>query len=326
MNRHSCNSTGSSARAGNPETRWRTFFIALVIAPIIGSVSPTLPAHAAPGQADVERNEYYLTPSGAGGLDRVCVGGVVVFNVIAERRLGPDGRKETGPPVQAGVTVDGSVLNPAYGTLTPTSPETSMGSTPAGSAVFTFRALSPGTTELRFTGRAATAPVPNSSRAYVPLTLNVNVVPCTAKQYKVTTISTWSAGREIVATIDDGVMKADERGRFTGSANVNWRTSVLGRAGCGAAEARTAPSRADLTGVINESDQLVVKITFQPKDFSGWATCGPAGISTGNVATPDPLTIRVATAGGRSTQAQAATAKNGSFRGSATIVVTPQQD
>jgi len=28
---------------------------------------------------------------------------------------------------------------------------------------------------------------------------------------------------EIVATIDDGVMKADEQGRFTGSANVNWR-------------------------------------------------------------------------------------------------------
>ena len=130
---------------------------------------------------------------------------------------------------------------------------------------------------------------------------------------------------EIVATIDDGVMKADEQGRFTGSANVNWRTSVIGRAGCGAAEARTGPSRADLTGEINESDQLVVKMTFQPKDFSGWATCGPAGISTGNLATPDPLTIRVATAGGRSTQAQAVTAKNGSFRGSATIVVTPEQ-
>ena len=130
MNRHSCNSTGSSARAGNTEARWRAAFMALVLASIIGSVSPTLPAHAAPGQAGVESNEYYLTPSGAGGLDRVCVGGVVVFNVIAERRPGPDGRKDTNPPVQAGVTVNGSVLNPAYGTLTPTSPETSMSSTP----------------------------------------------------------------------------------------------------------------------------------------------------------------------------------------------------
>jgi len=162
MNKHSCNSTGSSPHAGNPDARWRTVFIALVLAPIIGSASQTLPAQAAPGQAGVERNEYYLTPSGAGGLDRVCVGGLVVFNVIAERRLGPDGRKDTNPPAQAGVTVNGSVLNPAYGTLTPTSPETSMGSNPPGSAVFTFRALSPGTTELRFTGRVATPPLPNS--------------------------------------------------------------------------------------------------------------------------------------------------------------------
>jgi hypothetical protein len=130
MNEHSCKSQGSAARAGNAEACWRTVFLALVLAPIIGSVSPPLPAHAAPGQAGVESNEYYLTPSGAGGLDHVCVGGVVVFNVIAERRLGPDGRKEASPPVQAGVTVNGSVLNPAYGTLTPTSPETSMGSPP----------------------------------------------------------------------------------------------------------------------------------------------------------------------------------------------------
>ena len=78
MNEHSCNSKGSSAHAGNPDARWRTLFMALVLAPIIGSVCPTLPAHAAPGQAGVESNEYYLTPSGAGGLDRVCVGGVVV--------------------------------------------------------------------------------------------------------------------------------------------------------------------------------------------------------------------------------------------------------
>jgi hypothetical protein len=332
MKRRSCNPKGSSARDGNPDARWRAVFIALVLAPMIGGVSQALPTQAAPGQAGVERNEYYLTPSGAGGLDRVCVGSVVVFNVIAERRMGPDGRKNTKPLAQGGVTVSGSVLHPAYGTLTPTSPETSMGSTPPGSAVFSFLALSPGTTELRFTGRVATPPLPNSYRAYVPLTLNVSVVTCEPnpnrqyKQYKVTTISTWSAGMDIVATIDDGVIRADEQGRFTGSASVNWRTSVLGNPGCGAEEARVPPSTADLTGEINASHQLVVRITFQPRDFSGWARCGPSGVSTGNLGTPDPLTIRVATTGGRSTQAQAVTAKNGSFRGSATIIVTPEQD
>jgi len=146
----------------------------------------------------------------------------------------------------------------------------------------------------------------------------------TILQVKVTSISTWSAGMVIVATIKDAAMHADDQGHFTGSSDVTWQTSVIGGPGCGAAENPISPSKADLTGEIDESNQLVVKITFQPKEFSGFATCGRT-ISTSNVGALDPLTVTVAMTGGTSTQPHAVTAKNGSFLGSATIVVTPER-
>lgn len=137
---------------------------------------------------------------------------------------------------------------------------------------------------------------------------------------KVTARSTWSVGMDIRATIEDGVMVADGRGNFNGSASVTWWTSVIGSAGCRAAEYTIPPSKAELAGVIDASNQLVVRITFEPRDFSGFATCGPS-VSTGNVATLDPVTVTVPTTGGTSTQAHSVTAKNGSFAGSVTVVV-----
>lgn len=284
--------------------------IALLNATIIAFASQTAVAQApAPNRAGVVR---YLMTSRAEGLDRICIGDRVVFDVRAEREQNPN-----PPVIVAGVTASGSVLDPAVGTLTPASLKTA---TPAGSRAFTFRARSAGTTELRFTGMVAAPP-----QKYTSLTLPVSVVSCKSKQYKVTTVSTWNAGMEIVATIDDGTLIADDQGHFTGSANVKWQTSLIGTASCGAGEYTIPPSKADLVGDIDKSGQLVVTITFQPRDFSGWATCGPS-ISTSNLATPDPLTLTVATTGGTSTQEHAVTAKNGSFAGSATIVVTPEQD
>jgi hypothetical protein len=67
-----------------------------------------------------------------------------------------------------------------------------------------------------------------------------------------------------------------------------------------------------------------MKITFQPKEFAGFATCGRS-ISTSNVGAPDPLIITVAATGGSSTQPHAVTAKNGSFVGSATTVVSRER-
>jgi hypothetical protein len=138
----------------------------------------------------------------------------------------------------------------------------------------------------------------------------------------VTSVSTWNAGMEIVATIDSTVLDADDQGHFTGLANVKWWTSRIGSAACGAAEYQTPTSKAHLSAELDASNQLVVTITFEPRDFSGFATC-VVSISTSNVATPDPLTIIVPAAGGTSTQPHAVTAKNGSFVGSAASEVIP---
>jgi hypothetical protein len=99
---------------------------------------------------------------------------------------------------------------------------------------------------------------------------------------------------------------------------------MIGTAGCGAAEYAIAPSTADITGEV-ENDSLAVKIIFQPRDFAGFAVCGPAAVSTSNIATPDSLMVSVPRTGGSSTQTHAVTAKNGSFAGSATIVVTTER-
>jgi hypothetical protein len=141
-------------------------------------------------------------------------------------------------------------------------------------------------------------------------------------QVTVTSVSTWNAGMTIIATIDSTVMDADAQGHFTGLAHVKWWTSMIGSAGCGAAEHPTPPSKAHLSAELDSSNQWVVTITFEPRDFSGFATC-VASISTSNLATPDSLTIIVPAAGGTFTQPHAVTAKNGSFIGSATSEVIP---
>jgi hypothetical protein len=302
----------------------RVFFV-MVLLPATGGMTQKLDAQAAP-----EAYVYYLTPSRDRDLDRLCAGEEAVFYVIAERKENDSsisrGQDPTPPQPIAGVTINGTVLDPSYGKLSPTTSKTLVGrvfrgltrAEPPGSAVFFFTALKPGRTELRFTGRMNA--LLSANRDYVPFTRPVRVVPC---KVKVSTSSTWSAGMDIVATIDEAQMDADDAGRFTGSANVTWKTSVIGVGGCTAAETSGPSSKAELTGEIDESDQLVIKITFAPKDFSGFATCWRTTV-TENLATPDPLTISVATTGGSATQGHAVTAKNGSFSGSASIVVTPE--
>lgn len=334
----SSNQKGLSAHTFHPAFR----FIALLLA--TGGVASTLPAQGPRGDS----TDYDLMSTVGTKLDRVCAGDSVVFNVLAMDHITSGYRPATG------VLVSGSVLNQSNGTLAPASSRTfSLSPQLQPSAAFTFDALLPGRTELRFTGMLAASALNSKPQAYLPLRMLVNVVSCepqpstgagsgvskdrkaqvktipkvgvtTISKIKVTTTSTWSAGMDIVATIDSAFMEADDRGRFAGSADVIWQTSVIGTAACGAAEYATPTSRADLTGEVDETNQLVVTITFQPRDFSGFARCGPVAGSTSNIATPDPLTVSVATTGGTSTQTHAVTAKNGSFAGSVTVVVTTE--
>ena len=356
MNHDFGNSKRCSTQSLHNASPSRPVFLALLLFATTGGAAGKLPAQAAPDSVSS------LSLSGDSALGRVCAGDSVVFNVLAERRLANRraGALPNNPPQRAaGVTINGTMLNPGFGTLKPDNSKTSMRSTPPGSAAFTFTALLPGRTKLRFTGLLPTAPLKRPARTFPPLTRDVEIVSCDALsqaaispgaapvvppvvppvhrsadvrnpavgrilRVKVKAISTWKIGMEVIARIDDGVMDADDQGHFTGSASVIWQTSVIGSAGCGATVHPVEPSRAALAGEIDGSNQLVVRITFQPRDFSGIAVCYVAAVGISNVATPNPLTITVPLTGGTSTQPHPVTAKNGTFVGSATIVVTPE--
>lgn len=310
MFRNSHNSKGLSTNAG----RWRTVSMALVLALIIGSAGQTPLAQAAPARVPVKVYMDIVSPK-----TTVCAGKTVIY----EARVYTPPTTIVGIKVDryalSGIKVEASSQDKNVGDFTGTKkgfvtrnttalqPLDDFETTPH-SAYFTFKAKKAGKTTLYFEGVA--------HGQYVSFDVPVKVINC---KYKVKIVSKWSAGMTIVATSSDGVMTADENGYFTGSANVNWVTSIL----CGI-KSPIAPSKADLTGTINESDQLVVKITFQPTSSSGGGNCGAAGVSTSNFLTPAPLTIRVATTGAVSTrQAQVVTAKNGSFTGTANVYVIP---
>ena len=318
---------------------WR--LIALLMLPaMIGMTSPLSAQASALGRP----SGVSLITNADDVLDRVCVGKSVEFNVIAIRR-------DTSAARVDRVVVQSSVQDPGVGMISPATGTTGESPMPSGVAIFAFSGLRPGATELRFNGvmRGGAAGIETET-----LKRRVTVVACDSPtptpqatgsgggsnnpgpppretvppntrlpaitKITVTTRSTWSVGMDIRATIEDAVLVDDGQGRFAGSASVTWWTSIIGSGACRAQEYTIPPSRASLTGAIDASNQLVVTITFAPRDFSGFATC-MFTIATGNVGTLDPVTVTVPLSGGTLTQAHSVTAVNGSFVGSVTVVV-----
>jgi hypothetical protein len=318
----------------------------LLLVPAMGGMLSTLSAQQNAGDTTAD---LALITYADSELDRVCAGESVAFSVIAIR-------PSTGDRVNE-VLVIATVPDSTIGKFKQSYGRTWALYTPPGSVPFTFAGLRPGTTELSFYGVGLSVGPGNQTKT---LKRPVRVISCDSmikppvatgnsgggpgapggsgilknrkgpvtsariSKVKLTTRSAWSVGMEIRATIEDGVMIPDNEGHFTGSASVTWWTSIIGTAGCGAAEYTIPPSGAALAGEMDEDNQLVVTITFEPRDFSGFATCGPS-LSTGNVAMLDPLTIRVPATGGSSTQPHSVTAKNGAFVGSVTVVVATER-
>ncbi|HEX7540992.1 MAG TPA: hypothetical protein VF352_02580 [Anaerolineales bacterium] len=296
----------------SPLARWRRVFLALAIT--VASAGQTPPAQAAPAQETAKVYMDIVNPK-----TTVCVGKEVSYQA----------RVYTAPTtIPAGINVDAYALPGIK--VDAFSQDTSVGDferTTKGNrtvitgsseellddepmphtAYFTFKAKKAGITTLYFEGLA--------HGEYVSFNVPVKVINC---KYKVKIVSKWSTGMTIVATMN-GELKSDEQGYFTGSATVNWVTSKL----CGIVSP-IAPSTADLTGTINASGQLVVKITFGPMSSSGGGNCGGAGVTTTNSGNLDPLTVTVAGSRGEVfNKVLSSNWKNGSFPGSAVITVIP---
>lgn len=301
--------------AGNSLPRWRTALIALVLVLATGSAGQAPPVQAAPAgvlayfsmevqnpkttlrcgetvtylvSVDVAPSNGLPTPSPRSlGLPRGI--SIVGVNVEADST-----NKSVGDFVGAGTVRTAVVFDSEL--------------TTGLAAKFKFKAGKPGKTTLYFDGLVGTE--------HVAVQLEVKVLPC---KFKVNTVTTWRAGMTSMG-IMDAEMESDENGSFTGTATINWVTSTL----CGGGiVSPIAPGSADLTGTISESGQLVGEITFGPMTSVGGGSCHAA---TSNFGTLDPLTIKASSEGvSVYTQSQAVAATNGSFGGTATIVVIPEE-
>jgi hypothetical protein len=278
--------------------------------------------------------------------DPVCMGDSIVFRVVADPFNGDVAYLQAWA-MNKGVgsfSFDGLVFifSSAYQQL----------NIPAATGISVFHALGPGSTKILFDKAYPDFNPDTASYASVPVDVQVNDCnrapgakggPGTApppknqkvpgipdakrlgSRYTVSSRSTWSVGMEILAAIDSATIESRDGKSFVGIANVAWNTSVIGSPGCEAAEYRITPSRAVILGVVDKENQLDLTILFGPKEFSGFAVCGPGAVSTSNVGTPAPVHVVVPLGGGTAVEQQAATAKNGTFIGSATVVVKPRK-
>ncbi len=303
MNKKIHNLRGFSANAGNQNPRWRTVFIALVLALAVGSAGQTPSVIAAPAGVPVKVYMELVNPK-----TRVCVGKTAQYPV----------RVYTPPTTSAGIDFDryalpgikvegfsqdktvGDFLGAKKGTLTTrtTAPSDEdideaggFESTP-NTAYFTFKAKKAGTTTLYFEASA--------HGQYVSDKVSVKVVNC---KYKVIIGSqmNWCGPYGCIkfrGVSTDGQVTADETGYiFTGTAPVYW-VSTSKVPNCGAVNS-LGIGQVKMRGNLSDSGQLLLELNYDTVPFTDVVTC--PGIGSGSSAlpiTPSPLTVTVPSFGG----------------------------
>ena len=308
---------------GNSLPRWRTVLIALLLALTIGSVGQAPSVQAAPaGDTSVT---FSLTAYRASEQRYICIEDDVL--IYADVRSGastiPAGQSEGNDELATlttalpGIRIQASVGDPSIGSIAPPEKDTGWAGGRPGVAPFVFHAKTPGRTTITFEAKIPTQWYFGMvyRQDIVTDTVELTVVEC---QYKVTVISTFRAGMTSVGEMDERKITLDKDGRFEGGAHVFWTTSAL----CGI-NSPISMSVADVAAKLVGAD-LKVDVTFQPSSSIGGGTCG-VSVTTANTIerTLSPLTITVPSWGGAATIPQTVKAKNGSFTGSALIIVEP---
>jgi hypothetical protein len=317
MLRNSNNPGRLSVNAGSTAARWRSVFIALLLALTIGSAGQISPAQAAPAGDTLK---FSMRADRSRSTNSLCVGDEVNIYVSVKRT-----GSYFGTPYSEGVSgasVEAFVGDPSnIGTISPQGNTTGWDLDNAGMAKFVFTAKEIGETAVGFTGKIdhhwfGTRLV--DIRDIVEDGFAVKVIPC---KFKVTTISRVSAvSSNAEGTSNEAEVVADAQGNFKGSTTVNWQ--VVNTTSCVFSLLSLTPSQVDWSGTI-DSDQLVLTGTFQPTTTSYSFTCPgiPGGDSGQHINPIEPLTIRVALTGGGSTQPQMVS----NAAGSAVIVVIPEE-
>ncbi len=327
MNRNSHNSRGSSTQAGNPNSRWRNVFIALMLALTFGSAGQASPAQAAP--VNIQK-AWFVFASQDGGQDFMCLGDTATFTVLVKLSEIDNNVISRGVSMP-GIRVIGSVQDQSVGLLkAPTSRLTSSNSDQLGSAVFTFQANGYGETtltfkaEIRYYAYALTRWLVGADAVTAEsLPIVVKVIPC---MFEIKTISNFSAQGVQLGAIMDGEMKADEQGNFTGSGTVSWIGGATAAGDC-RGTIDIASSQADLTGSLDDSENLAAEVNYLPAGLTHNFCCkGICATDTASV-TPNALSLSVPSSGGVSRQSQDLHEPNYySMHGSVDIVVIPVEE
>jgi hypothetical protein len=329
MFRNSHNLRGSSTHAGNPAPRWRTVFIALTIALSIGSAGQTAPAQAAPDNKPTTVDfEVWAAPE---HLPPLCINKeqkiYVRVQKVTHKTINDLDYEIQGGSVKGGATINSSMSNSDIGTLAPefiTLDGDSDGVSP-GQVTFVFTAKKPGKTTLKFNSKVDPKWVRADSEdelAKLPHSVTAKeakidvIVGCNLKVK--TLIKSSDEIYDITGISDEALMKPDDNGNYTGSASMYWVYSYVG--GVCDLSASATDSQIDLTGKLDDDGgQFLATETFHPYTISTTITCPYAGTSSGeSTGTVPPLTFKVASSGGSSTQTLG--------KGSATIFVIPQED
>ena len=291
--------------------RWRIVFIALCLVLIIGSVSQTPAAQAAPVREGVTFYMDMVSPK-----TTVCVGKTVsyearVYMVYNTPVTTPKGNK-IGENAIAEIKVEansqdmnvGDFLNTKKGFVTRVTGgaddlvSLDTGESSPNTAVFAFKAKKAGKTNLYFQGLAY--------GQYVSFTVPVKVIPC---KFKVKVLLRFNPGIYNITVIsDEVVMTADEAGTFTGSAVMHWVYSNFSIP-CSV----SAPdSSVNLTGKLDDDGgKFVGTVTFGPTTPVGCRGSGQGAVN--------PLKFSVRSSGGVSKS----TATASPLSGPSTILVVP---
>jgi hypothetical protein len=325
MNRNFRNSRGLFKHDGNRNPRWRKVVIALVLVLAIGSAGQTPTVQAAPtGDTSVT---FSLTAYKVSDQRRVCIGDEVLINAKVNSGASslPAGQSEGSDELATlstalpGIRIKALVRDTLVGSIAP--PERDTGWTAGGIpnvAPFVFHAKNPGRTTITFEAKIPT-------QWYLGMVYRQDIVTDTVEitveqcEYKVTVISTFRVGMTSVGEMKEEVIILDQDGQFEGTSVVDWVTSVI----CGI-DSPILHSQAVITAE-PAGDDLKVVVTFHPSSSIGGGNCLVGYVPTSNDTDPtlSPLTIIVPSWGGTVTVPQTVKAKNGSFTGSALIIVEP---
>ena len=326
---NSHNSEGSSTRARKQTLRWRTVFIALVLALSIGSAGQILPAQAAPASADFVDFDIAVAPEKP---PTICTGKALTFYVsISKEVLKTVNGKDlsiSGPtPLNPHIT--GKVTN-GPGKLIQGLDEDD-----TEQRSFIFSSDKPGDATIKFTATITNKMIGaneivlrSSPKRDKGITLKIQ--RC---KVKVSTIGEWKipgqAQGYVGATSNDADVKApDAESAFTGSTSVNWVASVGRVRDCGGA-ATIGSSKLDWNGTMNDSDQLTLNGNFQTAAGTFDVKCARGGESIEDSMkfefTPDPVSLTIASSGGTVNQSQTLEWE-GANSGQITIIIFPVED